>query len=131
MKRLSADEHRLIVAKLSAGYSVKKVASSTHHSPSTISRIRSKECPDLEKLPAGRPSKLNPTNIRHAVHLITSQKAENAVQVSRALQNITNQPISAQTVRRHLRKAGMKAVVKEKKPLLSKRHRKARLDFAL
>jgi len=131
MKRLSADEHRLIVAKLSAGYSVKKVASSTHHSPSTISRIRSKECPDLEKLPAGRPSKLNPTNIRHAVHLITSQKAENAVQVSRALQNITNQPISAQTVRRHLRKAGMKAVVKKKKPLLSKRHRKARLDFAL
>jgi hypothetical protein len=45
--------------------------------------------------------------------------------------DITNQPISSQTVRRHLKKAGMKAVVKRKRPLLKKRHREARLDLAL
>jgi hypothetical protein len=63
--------------------------------------------------------------------IITSQKAENAAEVTRTLMDITNQPISSQTVRRHLKKAGMKAVVKRKRPLLKKRHRQARLDFAL
>jgi hypothetical protein len=36
-----------------------------------------------------------------------------------------------ETVRRGLKKAGMKAVVKKKRPLLSKRHRQERLDFAI
>src|SRR5882762_4063112 len=38
---------------------------------------------------------------------------------------------SAQTVHNNLKKAGMKAVVRKKKPLLSHRHRKERMDFAL
>src|SRR3979490_89439 len=43
---------------------------------------------------------------------------------------ILNQPLASKTVRRHLKKAGMKAIVKKKKPLLSARHRKARRGFA-
>jgi hypothetical protein len=46
------------------------------------------------------------------------------------LRDITNNPPSAQTACRGLKKAGMKAVVKAKKPLLTQRHRQARLDFA-
>jgi hypothetical protein len=38
--------------------------------------------------------------------------------------------ISVETVRRHLRKAGFKAALKVKKPLLSQHHRKARVEFA-
>jgi hypothetical protein len=53
------------------------------------------------------------------------------VDVTKALRNVTNQPLSAQTVCNSLKVAGMKAVVKKKKPFLSKQHRKARLDFAL
>jgi hypothetical protein len=53
------------------------------------------------------------------------------VDVAKALRNVTNQPLSAQTVHRNLKAAGLKAVVKKKKPFLSKRHRKARMDFAL
>ena len=45
--------------------------------------------------------------------------------------NIKNHSISPQTIHRHLKKAGMKAVVKQKRPLLSKHHRRERLDFAL
>jgi DDE superfamily endonuclease/Transposase len=45
--------------------------------------------------------------------------------------DITNQSLSPHTTRRHLKKAGMKAVKKVKKPLLSQRHRRERLDFAL
>jgi hypothetical protein len=51
--------------------------------------------------------------------------------VAKSLRAITNQPLSAQTVRRSLKKAGLKAVVKQKKPLLKAKHKKERLDFAL
>jgi hypothetical protein len=34
-------------------------------------------------------------------------------------------------VRRKLKEAGLKAVVKKKRPILSQRHRKERLDFAV
>ncbi|KIJ04293.1 hypothetical protein PAXINDRAFT_22424 [Paxillus involutus ATCC 200175] len=67
----------------------------------------------------------------HAIRLINTGKVENAVQVTKALQDIKTHPISSQTVCRHLKKSGMKAVVKKKCPLLFKRHRKERLDFAI
>ena len=67
----------------------------------------------------------------HMVCLIGTGQAENAVQVTRLLHNITNQDISPETVRVHLKKAGMKAVVKRKWPLLTAKHRKERLDYAL
>ena len=38
---------------------------------------------------------------------------------------------SSQTTRNHLKRTGLKAVIKVKRPLLTKRHRKERLDFAL
>jgi hypothetical protein len=57
-------------------------------------------------------------------------KADNAVQVTKALQDVTNQSISSQTVRRNLKKSGLRPVVKRKRPLLKPRHRKDRLDFA-
>ena len=53
------------------------------------------------------------------------------MEVSRALQDVINQPISAETTRRYLKRAGLKAVVKKKKPLLTARHKRARMDFAL
>src|SRR5207245_9328015 len=93
-------------------------------------RLRSKECSTLQKSIGGCPSKLSPSNICHAQYLITSGKVENAVQVTKALTSITNQPLSASTVCLHLKNAGMKAVIKSKCPLLSARHCKACLDFA-
>ena len=51
--------------------------------------------------------------------------------VAKALRNVTNKFLCAQTVRNSLKAAGLKALVKKKKPFLSKRHRKARMDFAL
>ena len=69
--------------------------------------------------------------MQYAIHLISSGKAENAVQVTNSLQDIKNQPISSQTMCHHLKKAAMKAVVKKKSLLLSKHHRKEHMDFAL
>lgn len=131
MKSLSPVQVDYILSQLDAGHSTSHIQLSTGVGHATICRLRSKHRPDLPKAVGGCPSKLSPANIRHAVHLISSQKAENAVQVTRTLQDIINAPLSTQTVRRKLKEAGLKAVVKKKRPILSQRHRKERLDFAV
>jgi len=65
------------------------------------------------------------------LRLISTGQAETAVQVIRILGNITNKALSLQTIRLHLKKAGMKSAVKKKRPLLTARHSKERLDYAL
>jgi transposase len=131
MRTLSLTQKNRILSMLDAGHSAHSIASTTGVHTSTISRLCSKERSELQKSSGGHPTKLSPTNIRHAVYLITTRKAENAVQVTKSLKNITNQYLSPSTVRLHLKKAGMKAVVKTKRPLLSVKHRKARLDYAV
>jgi hypothetical protein len=131
MKPLSTADSNHILFLLNSGYSGEQISSQTGFSTATISRLRSRHCPYHTKSPGGRPSKLSDVDIRHAIRLIGSGKAENAVQVTRSLQNITNQPLSAQTVRNSMKKEGMKAVVKKKRPLLSKKHMRDRLDFAI
>src|SRR6266436_9349627 len=71
------------------------------------------------------------TDICHACCLISTGKADNSTQVIKLLQNITNKSLSAETVCLKLKKAGWKAVVKKKRPMLSRHHRKERMDFAI
>src|SRR6266436_5390916 len=130
MRSLSLALKNTILTMLDAGHSAHSISSTTGVHTSTITKLHSKEHSRLQKSSGGCPKKLSPANIYHAVHLITSQKAENAVQVTKALSNITNQSLSPSTVRLHLKKAGMKAVVKAKRPFLKAKHRKAHLDFA-
>ena len=101
---------------LDASHSAHSIASITGVHTSTISRLCSKEHSELQKSFGGCPTKLFPTNICYAVRLIITRKAENAVQVTKSSKNITNQSLSTTTVWRHLKKAGMKAVVKKKMP---------------
>ena len=51
--------------------------------------------------------------------------------MTKSLEELTNQSLSAETVCNYLKNAGMKAVKKKKKPKLSVKHRRARMDFAL
>ena len=98
---------------------------------STITRLCKKHLPHIPVSSGGHPPKLSDTNIRHASYLISSGKANIAVDVTKTLSTITSQSISTQTIRRYLKNHGSKAVVKQKKPLLSKKHWQACLDFAL
>ena len=115
---------------LGAGHFDEAISKQTGVSPSVISKLHSKLHSALFKAIGGHLSKLSPINIHHAQHLITFGKAENTVQVTKALANIIHQLLSANTVRLHLKKSGMKAVIKFKHPILSARHHKACLDFA-
>ena len=115
---------------LDAGQSAHSIASATGLHVSTIYRLCSKEHSELQKAAGGHPFKLSSTNMYHAICLISSGKAENAVQVTRVFTNVVNQPLSATTVCQLLKKTGMKAVVKSKCPLLLAKHYKACLHYA-
>ena len=130
VRSLSLTQQNTILSLLDSGHSGEAIAKRTGVSPSAISKLCSKQCSLLPKAVRDYPSKLSPTNIQHAQHLITSGKAENAIQVIKAFTNIINHPLSANMVHHHLKEADMKAVVKSKHPLLSARHHKAHLDFA-
>ena len=119
MKPLSSAQHNNILSLLDSGHSDCQISSITSIHHSTISRLHKKYCPNAQKSSGGHPSKLTLANTCFAIYLITFQKAENAVQVTKALQEVTNQPLSDQTTCHYLRRAGMKAVKKVKKPLLS------------
>ena len=129
MRSLSTTQKSTILSQLDAGHSICSIASITGIGIATISRLCSKECPDLQKSTGGCPTKLSPANIHHAIHLISTQKAETAVEVTKTLSSIINMPLHRSTTCHYLKKAGMKAVVKSKHPLLSAKHCKARLDF--
>src|SRR6266481_8177164 len=131
MAPLSLDKLNKVISRFHSGQTTCQISSSTGVSIVTISKNCSAHRPDVPKSSGGHPVKLSPANIWHTVNLITSGKAKTAVQVSKALQTITNQPVTSQTVHRHLRRTSMKAVVTKKRPLLSPRHRKERMDFAI
>ena len=131
MHTLSPASQNHILSLLDAGHTAAHIAACTSYGVSTVSRLCSKHHPHLSKSFGGHPAKLTTTNIHHAQCLISSGKADTAVDVAKALRNVTNKSLCAQTVCNSLKAAGMKALVKKKKPFLSKRHRKARMDFAL
>ena len=130
VRSLSLTQQKSILSMLESGHSGEDIAKKTGISHATMSILHSKKCSALPKAVGGLPSKLSPTNIHHAQHLISTGRAETAVQVTKALTNIINHPLSANTVHQHLKKAGMKAVVKSKFPVLTAKHCKACLDFA-
>ena len=130
MKSISSTQKNTILSMLDSGHSAYSIAATTGLHVSTISRLHSKEHSELQKSVGGHPSKLSSANVRHASRLISSGKAENVVQVTKALTNVVNKPLSTTTVHWYLKKTGMKAVVKSKCPLLSNKHHKAGLDFA-
>jgi len=120
MKPLSPAQCNCILSLLDVGQSSHKILSRTGVNCSTISRISSKHLPHLYKPSGGCPSKLSAADTCHAQQLISSRKAENASQTTETPMGIKNQPLSSQTIHHHLKKAGLKAAVKQKRPFLSK-----------
>ena len=130
MRTLFSAQKNYILSSLNAGHSAHSIASTSGIHASTISRLHSKEHSKLLKFAGGRLSKLSPANFHYAVHLITTWRSENAVQVIKTPRNVINQPLFPSTVHLNLKKTGIKAVVKKKHPLFSARHRNSYLDFA-
>ena len=130
MHRLSNSQTQEIISLLLSGHSYSYIQRQTGCGRATISHICSHHCSNIPKPSGGRPAKLTDSNIAYAKHLMCMGKVENAVQATKSLQDITNQPITPQTLCNNLKKQNWKAVVKQKRPFLKPKHRKARLEFA-
>ena len=130
MLSLTPAQRSDILNLLDSGVSGEKIAFQMGVSTASVSQVHTKYCPGLAKSTGGRPNKLTPANIDYAWRIIHMGKVDNAVQAAKALQDVTNQSISSQTMCYNLKKAGMQPVVKRKCPLLQKRHIKERLHFA-
>ena len=120
-----------IVTLARQGHSITHIHTQTGVSRSQISKVRSQHCPEVPKSQGGRPSLFSPTTIRHATRLIETGKADTAVEVHRNIKDTFLGNISVQTIRRALKVAGMRAVVKKKRPQLKPAHRAKQLAFAL
>ena len=68
-----------ILSQLDAGHSIHSITASIDVAIATISRLHSKKCSDLQKSAGGCPSKLSSIDVCHAIYLISSNKAENAI----------------------------------------------------
>lgn len=130
MRALSVDTQESILSHLRQGLSGHQVAKQCGVSRFTVNKIRDKYLPDLPKSRGGRPPVLSRQDKRVCVRTITSGKLETATAVVKKLQDELNIEVSDRTVRRTLQEAGLKAAEKEKKPKLSAKNIKARLEFA-
>jgi hypothetical protein len=112
MQSLTPAQHNYILELFDQGHSSHTISSTTDISVGFISNIHSKHHSTLSKSAWGWPHKLSSSNTQYAICLTTSQIAENATEVAKSLQNITNTSFSFKTLRRALRGSGMKAVTK-------------------
>jgi transposase len=118
--------NRDVIAMLEAGKSCRSIAKALNISAMSVSRLRHSLNIKVQTSLGGRPSKLTARDRRQLVRLVTSAKADNAIQ----LKKLSGLDVTPQTIRNALKKEGMKSCVKAKKPLLKRSHIKARLDFA-
>ena len=88
MKTLSTDQVNQVIAFLELGQTTRQISASTGFSNSTISCIRTEHCPNIPKATGGRPSIISPTDMWHAIWLLGAGKAENAVQITKTLQDV-------------------------------------------
>ena len=116
MKADSPATQSQILSMLMDGKSAHSISLETCGNTSTITRLCKKHLPHIPVFSGGCPLKLSDTNIRHAYYLISSSKANTAVDVTKTLSTITTQSISTQTTQRYLKNYGLKAVVKQKQP---------------
>ena len=124
---MSSTTWQLIITLLQNGKSCHQVAAQLDVSYSMVQKLYSSIKDSLPKCSGGCPRSLTATSQRLLARKVTSGAADNAPQLKRLLHlNVT-----PQTIRNALRRAGLKSAVKQKKPFLSKTHRRRRLEFAL
>jgi len=130
MRPLPESSRLNVISLVKQGISTREIEKKLRISHSTVNRISQKFCKG-EKFPQyGRRPLLTAKTKRFMVRLITTGKVENAVTLTQCIKECENISVSPNTTRRALKEAGLRAFEKTKKPKLSKRHIKQRLDFA-
>jgi len=130
MCSISDDTYNNILSLLEQGVSIRKIADQHHISKSKIQKIRAEYLPNLISSQGGRPTKLSAQNKRFCIREIISGRSKTGTDVRKRLEADTGIKVCDRTVRNAFREAGLAAVEKETKPMLSPANIKARLEFA-
>ncbi|KAG1136003.1 hypothetical protein G6F38_012370 [Rhizopus arrhizus] len=117
------------ISLLQQGKSVREVERITGLSKSAVGRLQKSHCFGLGKPKGGRPKLLSAADERYCVRQVTKNRISSATKVAKELEKDTERKVSVDTVCRALRKAGLGAIRKPKKPLLSAKNIRKRLSW--
>ncbi|KAG1274600.1 hypothetical protein G6F61_013767 [Rhizopus arrhizus] len=131
MKLVLQDMVFQAISLLNQGKSVREVEELTGLSKSTVGRLRKTYCTGVMKPNRGRPKVLSAADERYCVRQFTKNRVPSAVKVAECLENDIGKKVGVETVRRALRKAGLGAIEKPKKPLLSAKNIRNRLSWCI
>ncbi len=129
MAKTSASQKNNVKALLSQNKSIREVAKRTHVSKSKVQMIAARNGLSSNNK-GGRPAKLNQRDVTYMLSLLTSGRCKTAQKLAKMMSEDKGIPISRFTVSRELHKAGMKSGTKKKKPFISEKNKKTRLQFA-
>lgn len=130
MRQISKDIETNVRKYLIDGLSCRQITQLINISHSTVNRIAKRSKLTLKKSKGGRPSKLSNRDKAYCVHQITRGSCENAKEVRDNVHEDLGMVISVSTVRRVLHEAGLYSFVQPKKPSLSLKNVKLRLQWA-
>ena len=132
-RRLSHDDRIKIVVLREEGYSLAEIASRIKTSRScvskTLSRLRETGSVD-DRRRSGRPKISSQIQDRALVRISLHNRKLTSAQLKREWQDTSGIDCSSRTIRRRLDNAGLYGRVARKKPLLTDRHKTARLNWA-
>lgn len=132
-KELSIEERKIIINSHEIGKSYSEIAKIINRSKSTVQKVINhfKIENIIENKPrTGRPPKLNNREERKIEAIIKKDPFTSAPKTATELKESFGKNVSADTVRRCIKKAGYNARTARKKPHVSETNRKKRTDFA-
>jgi transposase len=130
MKRTSHDKLSEAAYYRSGGMSIRDISAKTGLKRSTIQENLAHLVPGAASKPVGRPAKLSPRLKSPISRGFEQGSLMTATAAKKYLTNTCGVDVSGQTVRNHLRAAGMRVHSRPLKPRLTKFHKTQRLNFA-
>ena len=131
-KELSEDLKRHIVAPHEDGQGYKKIANTLKLSCSTVAKIIQcfKRAESTWNRPRVSPKKLSTRAERHIQMLSLKDRRRSPVSIAAEIEEVGDQPVSAQTIHRTLHQIGVHGCHPRRKPLLKTIYKKASKLFA-
>lgn len=125
---------REIIVKLkNEGKSLREIGAIVNKPRSSVQRVieNFKSSKKITSKPrGGRPRKLSQRDERDILRIIKQNPKTNASKISQGIKELKNIAVTPQTVRNVLHRHDLRSRVSRRKPLISEKNRKLRLEFA-
>lgn len=133
-KHTSSEIRSLVISHYKAGKSQREIAEIVGKSRTTVQYIikRFKESGRVENKSRNSTRKaLTPANERFILRIIRENPALSAPKLTAEIKTLLNIDVNPETVRRVLKKNGFNGRAARRKPHITEKNKKKRLDFAL